>query len=144
MIFKEVQDKGRTLTCNAWRWYSKRRCSAAVRRRGRKCDFRIEPGHPIRQRGNPSDSVLIEIYLILTLECFQVIFVRRKRWQSNVLFFCGRCLIVVMPVISPPPLLMEIAFTICPDGSSREKRWLYISFSSQSKSGSGLGIKMAI
>ena len=60
MIFKEVQDKGRTLTCNAWRWYSKRRCSAAVRRRGRKCDFRIEPGHPIRQRGNQSDSVFIK------------------------------------------------------------------------------------
>ena len=68
---------------------------------------------------------------------------KEKVAKQNIVL-CGRCLIVVMPVISPPPLLMEIAFTICPDGSSREKRWLYISFSSQSKSGSGLGIKMAI
>ena len=38
-----------------------------------------------------------------------------------------RCLIVVMPVI-PPPLLMEIAFTICLDGSSREERCVSIFF----------------
>ena len=38
-----------------------------------------------------------------------------------------RCLIVVMPVI-PPPLLMEIAFTIFLDGSSREERCVSIFF----------------
>ena len=41
-----------------------------------------------------------------------------------------RCLIVVMPVI-PPPLLMEIPFTICLDGSSREERCLSIFFTPQ-------------
>ena len=143
MIFKEVQDKGRTLTCNAWRWYSKRRCSAAVRRRERKCDFRIEPGHPIRQRGNPSDSVDKNLFNPNFRMPSSDIREKEKVAKQDIVL-CGRCLIVVMPVISPPPLLMEIAFTICPDGSSREKRWLYISFSSQSKSGSGLGIKMAI
>ena len=38
-----------------------------------------------------------------------------------------RCVLVVMPVI-PPPLLMEIAFTICLHGSSREKRCVSIFF----------------